>query len=158
MEEHVLFPSITRADTDFFSKFIKMPWVQINLLCMLFRVPSDSEIVSSSSLMNCLKYSPVSFPSLSNSVSVVEKLSGGPSEQQRSVYYGTSLLLWQQRTLEDLCPLFWSGGSQTVAKPAAPPFLRENQQVIHLTLLVRTKAPLAITVGLWLRRVTIQNC
>jgi hypothetical protein len=35
LEENILFPSKIRADTDFLSKFIKMPWVQINLLSLL---------------------------------------------------------------------------------------------------------------------------
>lgn len=66
MEEHVLFPNITKADTDFFSKFMKIPWEQINLFCVLFRVPSVSETGSFSSLMYCLNYSPVPL-SLNNS-------------------------------------------------------------------------------------------
>lgn len=55
LEEHIFLPNITRADTDFFSKFTKMTWVQINLFYVLLRVPSVSEIGSSSSPMNCLE-------------------------------------------------------------------------------------------------------
>lgn len=57
LEEHTLFPSITRADADFSSKFIKI-WVQINWLCMLFGVPSVPEVGSFSSPRNSIQKVP----------------------------------------------------------------------------------------------------
>lgn len=127
LEEHNLFPSITRADTDVLSKCIQMPWVQINLLCVLFRVPAVPEIGSFSSLMNRSTDSSLLLSSLNNSVSVVAMLPSGSSEQQCSVCYGPGrrrcLLLLQNIHF----PSSGVEDHKVWLSPWHQPFLRENQ-------------------------------